>query len=149
MSNFFSPIKLLYCHVMESHVRVSEEGPEGDREARLTLETGDPMMERAENGDTVLRSELTVDLSLRSRDTDEELFAVHVRAQGAVGTEGRQAELLGDQTELTLRANLISLLYGEMRTYVEVLTGMSPMGRFTLPTIDPYAYLGTISSEEA
>lgn len=147
MSDFFSPIRLLYCHVLESHVRVSEEGPAGDRDARLTLETADPALQRMPDGSVVLRSELTVDLVLATRKGDEELFSARVRAQGAVGVDAAQAQRMADQTEVTLRANVVSLLYGQIRTYLEMVTGMSPMGKFTLPTIDPYAYLSGVAKD--
>ena len=44
-------------------------------------------------------------------------------------------------------ANAVSLVYGKIRSFVEDLTSQSPVGRQTIPAIDPYALLQSLEMQ--
>ena len=64
-------------------------------------------------------------------------FKIEVAARGIVETRFGDAQD-EDKKDQVLRANSISLLYGEVRSYVTLMTSASPAGKIILPTIDPW-----------
>ena len=46
-------------------------------------------------------------------------------------------------------ANAVSLVYGKIRSFIEDLTVQSPVGRQTIPAIEPYALLRSLEEKQA
>lgn len=58
------------------------------------------------------------------------------------------AELNDDEKAEYVSANALSLAYGKIRACIEMITAESPVGRQTLPAIDPYALLESLQGED-
>lgn len=59
------------------------------------------------------------------------------------------AELNDDEKAEYVSANALSLAYGKIRACIEMITAESPVGRQTLPAIDPYALLESLQEEDS
>lgn len=66
------------------------------------------------------------------------IASIDVQARGIVSCLFKEGTP-EDEKELMLRANGVSLLYGEMRGHVSTVTSLSPIGRIELPGINPLA----------
>ena len=61
---------------------------------------------------------------------------------GGVVSVSDQVNVQDGSIEHGLLLNGVSLFYSSARSYIEMITSMSSMGRFTIPAIDPEAYVG-------
>lgn len=59
------------------------------------------------------------------------------------------AELNDYEKAKYVSANALSLAYGKIRACIETITAESPVGRQTLPAIDPYALLESLQGEQS
>jgi hypothetical protein len=74
--------------------------------------------------------------------------AASVRRRGVltigIPEDAFEEGLAEDRRIRIIDANALSLVYGKIRSFVEDLTSQSPVGRQTIPAIDPYALLQSL-----
>ena len=150
-SDFFAPINMSGPYFNECDLFVRRGTPEGELSLDLDLEIPTDSEYLEEDGFLVLPHELKVRVSLTEHpDDDEPREAMHVNlSMGGTVSTPMDADVSRDGLETYLLFNGISLFYSSARSYIEMLTAQSPMGRFTIPPIDPKKYLDMARSGDA
>lgn len=141
MKDFISPIRLVGPFVKESEFSVKKNESTTSLDVTLNLATKEVELVHENNiyaYEMVLSTEARL---LDSQDASKEYLRVYVTVEGAV-TVPDTIGITEDELAVSLRLNAISMLYSFTRSYVEYLSSMSQAGRFTLPPIDPNAYVG-------
>lgn len=149
--SFFSPIRLVGPFFNGCDFFVDQTGPTGNLFVDVNVETPkDPSLER-EQGELVLHHAMAVRIRIRqegdSPNDGKEMMRASVSMAGAVSVPD-SLELPEEAILRALRINAVSLFYSSARSYVETLTGHSSMGRFTIPAIDPEAYIDSLKGGE-
>ena len=106
----------------------------------LDVETT-PMVSVQDDVDSQWSKHLILHVEVTLHDSGEsafELMRARIVLSGGA-TSPDYAETSFEELDRHLSANVVSMLYGVARTYLELLTSMSPVQRLTLPAIDPYA----------
>lgn len=56
-------------------------------------------------------------------------------------------DFTAERINKTVDANAVSLVYAKIRSFIEDLTAQSPIGRQTIPAIEPYALLESLQEQ--
>lgn len=118
---------------------VSEDLPTEDDslDAGLSLDVVPQELIQHEDGMWSRHLRLTVNASARQRGKEEDLVRIQVVLEGGASSPWIKGKTNKDMETLLL-ANGVSALYSTARTYIEMLTSVTPVNRFTLPAIDPF-----------
>ena len=148
-NDFFAPIGISGPYFNECDLFVRRGAPEGELSLDLGIDLPTDHEYFEEDGVLGLANEMKVRVSLTESPSDgQPREAMHVRlSMGGVVTMPMDVDAGRDELEAYLLLNGVSLFYSSARSYIEVLTGQSPMGRFTIPPIDPKRYLDMAKNE--
>ena len=145
--NFISPIRLTGPMINGCDFYVYQTGPTGSMLVDVNIEILNDAALDHEEGAFVLHHSMKVRIKVReeSREASEgkEMMHASVTMVGAVSVSD-QIGLPEDEILQALRVNAVSLFYSSARSYIETMTGMSSAGRFSIPPIDPQAYIGSL-----
>jgi hypothetical protein len=136
-----SPIKFQDSQIVEMSLFVDTQRTRtGREEEHLDMTTDFFLIDM--DGDSV-QLNLKVEFEVRPEGSSKRkrkpkpLIAVGIGMRcivSAIFTE----DIPREERDFILRVNAISLLFGEARTHVAMLTALSPAGKIMLPTIDPF-----------
>ena len=147
--SFFSSTEFQKTEVLQSTLWVNPERVvnEAKLSATLSLDVHDMGVSVSCDGLMTKRIELTVSVNVRDDIGDDSSDRMRAQVVLAGGSRAPKREGIEDAAlERYLGANSVSSLYATARTYLEFITSMSPIQRFTLPAIDPYKVID--SNEE-
>ncbi len=144
---FISPFRLIDVQIIKMSYEVDLDRVEKVRNSEnpIQFEVGFSVV-RAE-GDNSHDAALEVFFGMKTEIRPEKesgikkakpIATVAVQARGIVVGKFKD-EISHEEKELLLRANGVSLLYGEVRGYVSTITSVSPIKRIELPGINPLA----------
>ena len=151
-NSFISPIVLTGPYFDESSIVVcrSASASSGSISCSVGLNIPENLALSHEGSAYVLNHAMKIDITIQQDSDDSgskaDLMRIALTATGAVSV----ADSIGlDEGEIfeALRLNAISLFYSSARSYVEMITAQSSIGRFTIPAIDPNAYVRSLDSE--
>lgn len=152
--NFLSPIRLVGPVFNGCDFYADPEGPKGGMSVDVNIETPVDIALSHEDGSYVLRMPMRLKIRIRESADDKTADGGREVMHAFLSMEG--ALFVSDEINLpkseileALRVNSISLFYSSARSYIESLTGMSSAGRFTIPPIDPQAYVRSLCGSEA
>ena len=145
-ANNFSPFQLEDAQIVEMQFSVDLEQIEKQvgNESRFSLQI--EVLEGSTEEDSLEeKRQITLGISLDTypqkkdkRKKPKQITRMSILARGLV-LAVFDADISGEERELALRANGISLLYGIIRGYVSTVTALSPLGKLMLPSINPLA----------
>lgn len=147
--SFFSAIKLIGPYINACELFVDQEGPRTDSlSCDVSIDTPDEGDYVHSESEHLLNHTMTIAIRLTEMVEGQERDLMHVRLSmnGAVTLPGT-ISATEEEIERNLLLNGISLFYSSARTYIEMLTGQSAMRRFTIPAIDPEAYVRLKNTE--
>lgn len=152
-ANFLSPIRLVGPMINGCDYYVDQTGPKGEVQVEVNLVTPNDVSLSHEPNAFALHFSMQVRIRLCEEDAGDganatkEVMHAFLSMTGAVFVSD---EIALPEREIleALRLNAISMFYSAARSYIETLTSMSSVGRFTIPPIDPQAYLRTLSELE-
>lgn len=88
--------------------------------------------------------------ALKSQDGDSEFFSTECKLGMTIscpmGYFPEDSPI--EERKLFLEANVVSLAYGKIRSFIENMTAESEIGRQTIPAIDPYALIESLKEDE-
>lgn len=152
MSNeLFSSINLEGPYISECDLFVKTSAPANELACNVQIRTPKNLKleHDKENGEYELVHAMKVDVSLVEVSEDgngPEAMHANLTMNGVISITDR-VKASEEEIMQSLLVNGVSLFYSSARSYVEILTSMSPMGRFTIPTIDPKAYVESLSKD--
>ena len=143
-AGFISPVVLKGPFINEANVYVSPTGPDPsmDVQCEVSLDTPEDREVLHEDGAYCLPHSMRVHIALY-QTLDEgrvDYLRVDLSLSGSVSISDA-VDVRGGSIEYGLLLNGVSLFYSAARSYIEMVTSMSSMGRFTIPAIDPEAYV--------
>ena len=143
--DFISPVVLSGPYINEANLYVSPSGPDPsiDVQCEVNIDIPDKREVVHEGGVYHLAHEMTVGIALYqvSEAGKVDYLRVNLSMSGAVSVSD-QVSVQDGSIEHGLLLNGVSLFYSSARSYIEMITSMSSMSRFTIPAIDPEAYVG-------
>lgn len=135
-----APVFIDGLFITESSFRLSEQPADA---MSLDLDVEFDKGELLTSGDGLARKEavsLSVRASLISQGSpDDERMHAFVHAVGTVGVPSEVHFDSDSDVVSYLSTNGVAFLYAHIRSYIMTLTGLSPMGAFTLPPVLPQA----------
>lgn len=144
MSNgFLSPISISGPFVDRIDFDANRNRPESDTlNASITITTPDNLQLSHENGKFTLPFSMQINFILTEEieGSEETRLSVLASAVGSLSV----ADAIGipeHEVFEALKLNGVSMFYSFLRSQVEIMTGQSLLGRFTIQPIDPAAYL--------
>lgn len=144
--NFISPIRLVGPMFNRCDFYVDQVGPTGGMLVDVSIDVPDDAALTHEAGAFVLHHVMKVLIRVREDEGDgsgdREVMHAAVSMAGAVSVSDEVGLPEGEILQ-ALRVNAVSLFYSSVRSYIESMTSMSSMGRFTIPAIDPQAYVSS------
>lgn len=144
MTNYLSPIAINGPYVLESSLWVNEVGPSGDMRCNVNVEMSTEDVVDGED-EYILPAKLTADIELYD-DTEErgERMRANMVVAGRVSITKR---VKAEHQEIVdnLRLNAASMFYSFVKYQIENQTSMTPMQRFTIPSINPQELLKAIN----
>lgn len=144
--SFISPIAIDGPYVSEASLWIDPTPPAGGLRGDLNLDVPEHLELAREDDKIVLPFRLTTTMVLREGTDDRMRASVEMR--GSVSAPSAAVES-DDEALRVLRLNAVSLFYSASRSYIEVLTGQSLIGRFNLPAIDPQAFIDSTAAAES
>lgn len=148
--DFISPVVLSGPYINEADLYVSPSGPDPslDVQCEVSIDIPDKREVVHEGGVYRLAHEMTVGIALCQvpEAGRVDYLRVNLSMSGAVSVSD-QVSVQDGSIEYCLLLNGVSLFYSSARSYIEMITSMSSMGRFTIPAIDPEAYVGERGGE--
>lgn len=151
--NFLSPIRLIGPMINGCDYYADQAGPKDEFRCDVNLVTPHDVSLSREANAFVLHFSMQVRIRLCEDDGVDEADAANEVMHAFLSMTG--AVFVSDEISLpeseileALRLNAISMFYSAARSYIETLTSMSSVGRFTIPPIDPQAYLNGLSKPE-
>lgn len=141
--NFFSPIEIDGPYFNGCDLFVAKQPPCSEMQIELSIDIPENQRYELADGALSLDHEMTVSVRLTGSDKDgnkAEGMHATVSMNGTVSLPCTGAQNR-DTLESVLLLNAISLFYSSARSYIEFVTGQSPMRRFTIPPIDPMNYM--------
>lgn len=150
-NSFISPIVLTGPYFDESSIAVCQSAvSSGSISCSVGLDIPENLVLSHEGSAYVLNHAMKIDIAIQ-QDSDDpgskaDLMRIALTATGAVSVADSIGLNEGEISE-ALRLNAISLFYSSARSYVEMITAQSSIGRFTIPAIDPNAYVRSLDSE--
>lgn len=139
MQPVLSSTQFSQAMVVQSMIWVDPELPayEQSLDAELALEAQSEPLGSLD--DERMAKELTLSVNVAAHDVEGE--SERLRAQ--VVLKGGASSPLPDgmavdDLDTLLSANCVSFLYATARTYLEMMSSMTSIQRFTLPAIDPF-----------
>lgn len=151
IGNYKSPIELDYAYVTNAIFQIAD-APDFNQSS-YELEIGRPepkpkVETNAEARTKELVYQLLIKFSVSNSKTGEPLLTTSLTVTGKVSVKQELVkENRAEEVDRWMEANAVSLLYSKAKAYAEYLTAMSPLGLYTLPTIDPYAYIDGIEEK--
>ena len=152
-NSFLSPIVLNGPYFDESSIVVyqSDSASAGPVSCSVGLDIPENLALTHEGNAYVLNHAMKIDITIQQdgddSDSKVDLMRVVLTATGAVSVADSIGLEEGEIFE-ALRLNAVSLFYSSARSYVEMITAQSSIGRFTIPAIDPNAYVRSLESED-
>lgn len=148
--DFISPVILSRPYINEADLYVSPSGtdPSIDVQCEVSIEIPDKREVVHEGGIYRLVHEMTVGIVLYQASEARRVDYLRVNlSMGGVISVSDQVSVQDGFIEHGLLLNRVSLFYSSARSYIEMIASMSSMGRFTIPAIDPEAYVGERGGE--
>lgn len=143
--DFISPVMLSGPYINEADLFVSPSGPDPSLDVQCEVSIDIPDKREVVHEDDVYRlaHEMTVGIALYQVPEAGRVDYLRVSlSMGGVVSVSDQVNVQDGSIEHGLLLNGVSLFYSSARSYIEMITSMSSMGRFTIPAIDPEAYVG-------
>lgn len=148
--DFISPVMLSGPYINAADLYVSPSGPDPsvDVQCEVSIDIPDNREVVHEDGVYRLAHEMTVGIALYQMPEAGRVDYLRVNlSMGGVVSVSDQVSVQDGSIEHGLLLNGVSLFYSSARSYIEMITSMSSMGRFTIPAIDPEAYVGERGGE--
>ena len=143
--DFISPVVLSGPYINEANLYVSPVAPDPslDLQCDVSIDIPEEQEVLHENGTYRLLHEMKVHIVLYQMPDEDRLDFLRVNlSMGGVISVSDKVSVQNGSIKRGLLLNGVSLFYSSARSYIEMITGMSSMGRFTIPAIDPEAYIG-------
>lgn len=147
--DFISPVMLSGPYINEADLYVSPSGPDPslDVQCEVSIDIPDKREVVHEDGVYRLAHEMTVGIALYQVPEAGRVDYLRVSlSMGGVVSVSDQVSVQDGSIEHGLLLNGVSLFYSSARSYIEMITSMSSMGRFTIPAIDPEAYVASVGA---
>ena len=146
---FFSPIVLDGPFIDQCDFFVRKEQPASGSELRCTVNIWTPEHRHFEHEDDryILVHDMRLHVELIEHvegRPDEKVMHAHLTMRGGISVTD-EVEATEEEILNSLLLNGVSLFYSSARTYIEFISGQSPMGRFTIPASYPKAYVDSLS----
>lgn len=143
MSGFLSPIRLQGPTIDGCTIKVSPNRPSGDLICNVEINSSLPSEVEHVDGLHRLPFKLNIIVTACMKDDetrDSPVLDVQLELSGDVSVPDSLG-IAEDSLLSSLQVNAVSLCYSSARSYLEMLTSLTKMGRFSLPPIDPRAYI--------
>ena len=144
-ADFISPVVLNGPYINETDCYVSQccPDPSIDLQCEVSIDIPDEREVIHEGEAYKLPHSMRVHIALyqMAEQGRVDYLRVNLSMSGAVSISDKVSVQSGS-VERGLLLNGVSLFYSSARSYIEMITSMSSMGRFTIPAIDPEAYVG-------
>lgn len=140
-TNWLSPVQLLDTKVLGLSLNIEEGFAGGETHFFLTMNSN---LGLPEVHDGALTSKCVLEATgnwLQSANADADpAFTASCKLGITVAIPEAALESIPEEDRKDfILANSVSIAYGKIRAVIESITSESPVGRQTLPTIDPYA----------
>ena len=133
--NFIAPIQVADLFVVESNFRI-EQAPAANMDLRIDVDYHVVQLAReGGNGSASLELRACACLVDKDGDRDEKMHAdatVHIAVSSSLPDD-----VTDEAAREYLLTNAISMAYSHAKSYLMVVTGLSPMGSLTIPAILP------------
>lgn len=133
--SFIAPIQVLHLYVVESNFKI-EQFPAESMDLRVDVDYHVARLTRADgNGTAALELRACGSLVDKDGGRDEKMHAdatVHIEV-----TANMPDDVTDETARKYLLTNAISMAYGHAKSYLMVVTGLSPMGSLIFPAILP------------
>lgn len=132
--DFIAPIQVVHLFVVDSTFHIENE-PSQNMDLKVDVSYQDVHLLRNKAGE---RADLKLYVcgSLIDRDDAKEKMRADVSVAISVSSK-LPFDISDDEARRYLLSNAISMAYGHAKSYLMVVTGLSPMGALTLPAILP------------
>lgn len=139
MQSVLSSTQFSQAVVVQSMIWVDPETSVADQllNAELTLNAQPEPLQTLDDGALAKDLALTVSVAARDGEDGAERLRAQVVLRGGANSPLPDGMAV-DDLESLLSANCVSYLYSTARTYLEMMSSMTPIQRFTLPAIDPF-----------
>ena len=133
--DFIAPIQIVNLFVVDSDFHI-EDSPSDNMELKVDVSYQDVLLWKNDNG-AHASLKMCVSGSLVDRDGDaREKMHAGVTVSISVSAQIPKSSS-DDEARHYLLSNAISMAYAHAKSYLMVVTGLSPMGALTLPAILP------------
>lgn len=133
--DFIAPVQVANLFVVDSDFHI-EDSPSQNMELKVDVTYQDVLLLKGENG-----SRADLKLLVRGSLVDKDDNAKEKMHAGVTVSVSVSAQMppncSDDDARQYLLSNAISMAYGHAKSYLMVITGLSPMGALTLPAILP------------
>lgn len=133
--DFIAPVQVANMFVVDSDFHI-DDSPSQNMELKVDVTYQDVLLRKGENSSrTDLK--LLVRGSLVDKD-DNAKEKMHAGVTVSISVSAQMPPSFSDdEARQYLLSNAISMAYGHAKSYLMVITGLSPMGALTLPAILP------------
>lgn len=133
--DFIAPVQVANMFVVDSDFHI-DDSPSQNMELKVDVTYQDVLLRKGENSSRA-DLKLLVRGSLVDKD-DNAKEKMHAGVTVSISVSAQMAPSFSDdEARQYLLSNAISMAYGHAKSYLMVITGLSPMGALTLPAILP------------
>lgn len=132
---FIAPVQVANMFVVDSDFHI-DDSPSQNMELKVDVSYQDVLLRKGENSSRA-DLKLLVRGSLVDKD-DNAKEKMHAGVTVSISVSAQMPPSFSDdEARQYLLSNAISMAYGHAKSYLMVITGLSPMGALTLPAILP------------
>ena len=147
-NNWLSPVQLLDSSLLGSSFQLNLDYGGSSPIVSMTVSV---QIEHPENTDglNLARCVFVFDGKWHEQDNAENIAFTASCSMGnvvSIPDAAFSGDISPEQKRRIADANAVSLVYGKIRSFIEDLTAQSPVGRQTIPAIDPYALLDSFEN---
>lgn len=133
--DFIAPVQVANMFVVDSDFHI-DDSPSQNMELKVDVTYQDVLLRKGENSSRA-DLKLLVRGSLVDKD-DNAKENMHAGVTVSISVSAQMPPSFSDdEARQYLLSNAISMAYGHAKSYLMVITGLSPMGALTLPAILP------------
>lgn len=133
--DFIAPVQVANMFVVDSDFHI-DDSPSQNMELKVDVTYQDVLLRKGENSSRA-DLKLLVRGSLVDKD-DNAKEKMHAGVTVSISVSAQMPPSFSDdEARQYLLSNAISMAYGHAKSYLMVITGLSPMGALTLPAILP------------